>query len=68
MYVDWSWMTQALCRVGFNTLRDSFTQPSQGFWRNRTVCEFQIKTHRRRTWGLNQALDTIQRENQRDQF
>ena len=69
MYVystlDWSWMTVALCRVGFITIRDSLAEPIK------LVCETErspnFKTHRSRTWDLNQAVYTVQRENQRDQ-
>ena len=70
--LDWSWMTVTLCRVGINFLRDSFIQPSQPRWLvvklvGETDRSPNFKTHRSRTWDLNQALDTVQRENQGDQ-
>ena len=62
---DLSWMTVALYRIGFITIRDSLAEPIKLVGETETSPNF--KTHRSRTWDLNQALHTVQRENQRDQ-
>ena len=64
--LDWSWMTVTLCMVHYPK---RFFQSAESIKLvGETVQLPNFKTHRSRTWDLMQALDTVQRKNQRDQI